>query len=482
MPRLQLKRFEDILQRMIDRVVARTTLSDLTDASAVKHVLAAVAREIDDAYFQMTRLTDLFSIDRAAGSDLDERAKDIQPGTLVRLGAQRATGTIVFSRAVASATTIVIPTGTIVRTAEGRSFETTAQAQITQTSPEIVSGHGVGRDSNLVSALAVDAGAASNVAPNTVIKFASKPIGVEEVTNVSSFVNGRDQESDDAFRDRLKQFVASLARCTVETLASVVLGVEDPTVGSNKIVIFSHVFEDQIDRGNVIVYVDDGAGTIATRTEVTAGAPEVVTLGLAGPPSDRAVGGEEYLRLNNWPVDTAQSLIVTSSAIGAGAGRGALIDGQDFYLNPADGRILFDPALVLGEEITASYTYFDGLIQEAQKVIDGDPTDRTNYPGYRAGGVLVRVLPPTVRQQNVSAVLRVLEGYDRAVAVTAAEAAVSTYINGLGISGDVVRHEIVEQIMGVDGVYDVLLTVPTENVTTLDSEIPRIISADINIS
>lgn len=478
MPKLQLRRFEEILQRMINRVVARTDLSDLTDSSAVKHVLAAVAREMDDTHFQITRLTDLFSIDRATGADLDERAADIQPAVVRRQGARRAVGTVVFSRAVAAATTVVIPTGTIVRTANGTSFRTTAQAQITVASPEVVSGHGVGRDSNLVSATAVEPGSIGNVAPNTIRKFASKPAGVDEVTNVTAFTTGRDQESDDEFRDRLKQFIASLSRSTVDSLESIVLGVEDPTPLSDKIVVFSHVFEDPIDRGNVIVYVDDGAGTASTTANVVG---ENVTFGLAGTPADTAIGGEEFLDLNNRPIDLSQVVTITSVSIGFGGGRGVLISGQDYFLNPASGRIFFDPPLVFGEKITASYTHFTGLIREVQKVIDGDPADRANYPGYRAGGVLVRVLPPVVRQLNVSAVLTVVEGFDRPTVIANAEAAVSRYINGLGISGDVIRNEIIEQIMGVAGVVDLTLTVPATNTAILDNEIPRIISGDINI-
>src|SRR3972149_4817122 len=101
------KTYEQVLQREIDRAVARSKLSDLTETSALKAVLSATAREIADAYFQMKNLVDLFSIDRAAGDDLDERAKDYNPAVISRNLATIASGNLVFGRAVAGP--IVVP-------------------------------------------------------------------------------------------------------------------------------------------------------------------------------------------------------------------------------------------------------------------------------------------------------------------------------------------------------------------------------------
>jgi len=45
MGQFQPKTYETILTRMINRVVARTNLTDINDGSSVKQVLAAAARE-----------------------------------------------------------------------------------------------------------------------------------------------------------------------------------------------------------------------------------------------------------------------------------------------------------------------------------------------------------------------------------------------------------------------------------------------------
>jgi uncharacterized phage protein gp47/JayE len=456
---------------MATRVIARTNLTDLIDSSAMKQILAAFAREIDDVYFQLTRLNDLYDLRRAAGDDLDARAKEIQPGTLRRLGALKAIGQIVFSRSSNTLTTITIPAGTVVKTADGVSFTTTEQTQITATSPQQIAGHGVGRDSSAVSATANTAGVAGNVGTGAVVAFSSKPPGITEVTNVTAFSQGREIETDDEFRARILDYVASLSRCTVEALEFLVLNVTDDVSG--KRVVFSHVFEDPIDRGNVIIYIDDGAGTAATFG--TAIVNEIV-LALA-------LGGEEFLFVDSKPIAMSQGFTLT---LKRGVTTYALISGTDYYVNPASG-LLFVPApglggIIAGDEIRASYTPFTGLIPVVQKVVDGDPADRLNFPGFRAAGVLVRVLAPQVVSFSITAVFTILDGFDHDTVVDAAETAVQDYVNNLGISGDVIRSELIERIMEVDGVYDVNLTAPAGNITILDDQIARIAIANINIS
>lgn len=549
MPALQLQRYESILARMIARVVARAGLTDLNDSSVVKHILAAAAREIDDANFQLTRLQDTFSIDRAKGQDLVERAKEIQPGTLTQLQAQKAIGYVVFSRGTNTGATITIPANTAVKTSGGQQFRTTQQGIITNTSAEQISGHGVGRDSTPVAAVAVLPGADGNVAINTVTSFVSRPVGVDSVTNVTSFTQGRDIEEDDAFVARIKEFVAGLSKSTADALRSATRGVTDASTG--RAVVFVHVYEDPVARGNVTLYIDDGAGTAATyiddapngtgdaitapvsntqtltdsaanfqpnfigRSITVAGATnpanngtfpitnvvgttqvlytnaagvveasfpgtwsisgEIATAGLLGPPANSAVGGEEFLTLDRVPVRLESGFTLTSSL------RGALVEGADYFLNPTSGLIYFTPALAATEVITAEYSYFTGLIAAVQKIVDGDPTDSINFPGVRAAGVMVRVLSPDIVQITVSAQLSLAQDADQATVFDDVESAITTYINGLGISGDVIRNEIIEKIMAVPGVTDVTLLTPAANLTILDSQLPRITAGDIDL-
>lgn len=468
MPVLQIKRQAQIQENIVNRVVGNSALSDLADSSGFKHLAVAFARELDAAYFQLSNLRRLFSIDSARGDDLDARARDIQPGRLRRSSNRRAVGTIVFSRRTNDLSTVIIPAGTVAITDTGIKVRTTQQTQITATTTAIVSS-GVGLDSGLVSAQAVEAGEAGNIASGSAVRLSARVAGVDSVTNPSAFTLGRDRETDQAFRTRLKSYVRSLARCTVEALEFAAVGLKSGTAE----VVFAHVFEDLVNRGDVTLYIDDGAGTAETTASATG---ENVTLGLAGPPADTAVGGEEFLRLDNWPVRETSPITISSST------RGTLTPGVDYALNPANGRLKFLTPLSAAEIISANYTYFTGLISEVQRVVDGDPNDRLNYPGFRAAGALVRVLSPGVVSQNVAATLTILEGFDQTTVRANVESAISSYINNLGISGDVVRAELIERIMATNGVYNVNLTQPTADQVILDDEIPRIDSSGITIS
>lgn len=468
MPAFTVKHYEQILQNMISIVVSRTDLSDLTDASVHKHILAATAREIDEAYYQMVRLQDIFSIDTARGDDLDARAAEIQPALITRRQATIATGNVVFSRSGTSGT-VNIPAGVVVKTADGIAFETTATAQILDTQT----------DSGNVPAIAQVAGVSGNVPASTILKFDSVPVGVETVDNPANFTGGEDRESDDDFRDRLKDFIASLPRCTSQALE---FGAEQVVLASGQRVKFAHAVEDLNNRGEVYLYIDDGTGTAETNTAVT---DELVTEGLGGaanvgppifPAGDTAIGGEERLYLNNVPVKDTQPFILVSTD------RGTLTDGVEYTYDPTSGLIVFNPALVADEGISVSYTHYTGLIQEVQKVIDGDENDRENYPGWRAAGVRVWVLTPAVLVQSVDANLTISEGFATSEVINDVEDAILDYINNLGISGDVVRARIIEIIMSVSGVYNVNLVAPAADVIILDDQLPRTTLGNLNIT
>jgi uncharacterized phage protein gp47/JayE len=457
-PRLQQKTKSEVQRDIINAVVARTSLSDVTDASALKHLISGVAISIADVYFQFTALADLFDFSRAAGADLDERAKEVFGATITRNGARRGVGVLQFSRSVASGAPISIPIGTTVRTAAGITVETIEAATIDAGQTNTASSA-----SGDPTARAVIPGADGNIAANTAKIFGSQPAGVDTVNNGTGFTAGRDQETDDEFRQRLLSVVAALPRSTVLSLEQATLGVTD----GQKVVQFARVFEDPNVPGTAELYIDDGAGTAKAVTVVAV--PEVVTTGLAGPPPNTAVGGEEFLYLDNKPIDETAAIVIEVNGV-------ALTRGTDYELNPASGLLYFSSPLLSGASVTATYTYYTGLVAVVQKIIDGDPDDRLNFAGYRAGGVLVRVLTPSTRSTDVTATLVLTQGTTRATATSAAITEVSNYINDLDIGADVIRNEIVERIMSVVGVIDVNLIIPacnTNRIAVADFEIAR---------
>lgn len=466
MPVFQTKRYEQILAQMVAKVVTRTKLSDISDSAMVKHVLAAAARQDDEQYYQMSLLLQLFSIDTATGDDLDERAKEIQPGTVSRNLAVKSSGNLVFSRTGITGT-VAIPSGTRCKTAGGLIFVTTAAGSITAGNT----------DSGLVPAIAEEPGADGNVATGTIVKFVSKPTGVDSVTNPSPFAYGADKESDDSFRNRLKDYISSLPRSTIQALESGVLGAQDPNTGAT--ILFSKAVEDSVNRGFVIVYVDDGTGS-AESTEAISN--EKVTEGLGGGGGDAAVGGEEVLYLDYGALKDTIPPVVTSSSRGVLTGGYEYATGYDFWINPATGQINFAPALSNGEEIDADYTRYTGLLALAQKIIDGDANDRATYPGIRAAGVLVQAKTPQVLVQNINVAVTISEGYDNNEVKTEVKEVIKEYVNALGISGDVLVATLYRRIMGVAGVYNCVVNAPATDVILLDDQMARTTDPNIVVS
>ncbi len=474
MGQFSIRTFEEILERAINRVVARTSLTDINDGSSLKQLLAAWAREADELYFQAANLLDLFDIYKAVGNDLDERAKEFNPNLIGRDPARRATGAVVFGRA-GIVGTVTIPIGTQVQVPPDGAqpaiiFETTVDGQI-------LAGFSA---SAPVDVTALSAGTSGNADSGTITGFTSKPSGVDTVTNPSALTNGRDLESDDAFRTRLVAQIKGLARSHVFGIQTAALSAEDPASG--KRVVFAQVVEDFVSLGNVVVYIDDGGGTAKSTLAVVGGSI------LAA-----ATGGERILQLPNYPIDESAPFAVRRTAGTGGSPSGepvGLLPSWAYTLNPASGQInllqaAFPNGLIAGapgDSIAGDWTYYTGLVAKCQKIIDGDPADRANYPGYRAAGVLIKVQTPAIDQQVIRVNITVQAGFDQETAADAVVIALSAYVNGLGIGEDVILNEMRERTMGIAGVYDCEFLTPTENVAVVDGHMARVQAANITVS
>ncbi len=365
---------------------------------------------------------------------------------------------------------VVIAAGTVVtQETSGQTYETSASATIAAGATT----------SDSVAIVAVEAGTGGNTDAESVTGF--EPItGVEAFLNTAACSGGQDEETDSQFRDRIKAYLRSLPRGTADALKYAVLGVAVDGLGS---IVAAEVVEGQAsERGQVWVYVDDGNGTIES-TDNNEGDPETVIT---------ATGGELRIFTTNKPHVEAPSFpaVYQWTPIATGVPV-TLVEEDDFFLNVATGQLTLIPGgsagiptdgLDPGDIVTGEYEWYTGLIAEAQKVIDGDPADRANYPGYRAAGVQVFVIAPTVYQQVIVASITFEEGYDPTTVLAKCSAAINRYINGLGINGDVVYSELVHVVQAVAGVYDVVFTSPTANTVIGEGELARVKPSNILLS
>lgn len=471
MPVFQPRNRVQILREMIARLVARSKLSGLSRNSVFFHVLAAAANEDAEQYVQLARLRNLFSVDRARGSDLDERAAEIVPGVIQRRTALFASTPVVFSRPGTTGT-ISIPAGTQVGA-------TDEQGQVrfrTTTAGSIAAGN---TTSGNIPVVCTIAGVRGNVTAGNINQLVTRIPGVTGVTNPSDIANGRDRESDDRFRARIKAFVQAISRGTPTALEGFAKQV---TLADGRRVLFAKVVEPIVPNGVVDLYIDDGTGSVLEVNSDFLGSPDLFV--------SSAAGGEDTAFTTEKPIRDDGSFVLEADT---GGGFFTLVRGTDYELNSALGQVeLLStgalPTLSAGDALRASYRYYIGLIGETQRVIDGDPDNPIQRPGVRAAGALVLVKPPTTVNQSLTASISVEDDFDPDEVAIDVQSAIQGYINSLDIGENVIVAEIIEQAMRVDGMLNFRITDLTgsgaggADQVILSNQVARITSGAITLT
>lgn len=149
-----------------------------------------------------------------------------------------------------------------------------------------------------------------------------------------------------------------------------------------------------------------------------------------------------------------------------------LTNGDVFILNPENG-------LPAGSALVATYSYYSGLLAYVQKVVNGDPDNTTEFPGLAAVGPRIAVRAPS--RKNLSFVLSIVAERNATEEnlYDPASDAVYNYINSLGVGEDVILAEIIQRVKavaanGVEPIRDVKIISPTENITVLENQLPRV--------
>lgn len=591
--------YEQILIDMIAHVRANTTLTDFTIGSVVRSILEAAALEDDEQYYQMVQLLDSYRIASATGSELDDRAADLN---LSRLEAKEAFGKVVFRDGTiarselsynyaSGVVTIVVDDSNdfattypyTVRIGEGTSSIedvvvsnnnvitgtlTVAATSNSHIASEIVStvsgsdktiaagttiqvpakGNSLAQlyqsvevgvivagnyESSLVDIVALETGSSSNVSASQINQFLSSPpaVGVG-VNNPVSTTGGREEETDDAFRERLLSRYDLLSRGTKFAVEQGVIGTTDTVTGQQ--ILTAKLVEDFITDDHRL-YIDDGTGlvpdnvimastlingnqglgttvflvadvstfpssgwiligandpTVAELKEYTSknDAANSLILPVATVNNqvdlkevllvdvlDLSETGQNYFQLGNFPVrendfevyDNETGQFVLKSPI------------TDYFLNRSNGEIQYAGAgLSSGTQVLGHYTYATGIVQIAQKVVTGDPNNPTNYPGLVAGGIIINIDTPTLRQITVIISISVENGFSESDVSTEVNRVLTNYIDSLNINDNVIVAEIVERAMGVEGVINCSVTTPSADIIVLEDELP--VSYDSN--
>jgi hypothetical protein len=126
------------------------------------------------------------------------------------------------------------------------------------------------------------------------------------------------------------------------------------------------------------------------------------------------------------------------------------------------------------------YTYYTGLLQKVQWIVDGYEPDITDYPGQRALGSSIETLPPLPYNVNLSLSIVTNVGVNLGDVSNNVKSVIINYVEGLGVGDSIVLSQIIADVQAVTGVASVVFTNPAPSTPsiTLSSNEKAIISAN----
>ena len=140
-----------------------------------------------------------------------------------------------------------------------------------------------------VAVSASSAGAEANVPIGAIRSFDSKPFPTANVKNIYKITNGTNEETDQEYRDRIKDHIQSLSKGNRK---SIITGINNlVSTSDNKRVVSSSMVEPTIPADVVKIYIDDGAGSVFSYKHI--GVETIVSL---------ATGGEKFVNIVNVPM------------------------------------------------------------------------------------------------------------------------------------------------------------------------------------
>nr|WP_238362809.1 baseplate J/gp47 family protein [Actinopolymorpha pittospori] len=170
---------------------------------------------------------------------------------IVRNPAQKATGTVLFTRKPGPR--VIVPVGTAVEDPAGRRFLTTTAALLDE-----------GATEGEAAVEAVEPGVAGNVGANAVTVMPTPPGGVDSVTNPAPIIGGQEPEPDDALRERARN---ALERAGNATMGAMEFAVRDVD-GVEDVAVIDHSVDLDVPLGQVRVRYSVAAGSEERQAEI----------------------------------------------------------------------------------------------------------------------------------------------------------------------------------------------------------------------
>jgi hypothetical protein len=264
MPTLPTQSFSTIVQNTASGIQGRAgRLLNFSIGSVFRAIAEGFAGIF--LWFQALALQLLTAIrlNTSTGIDVDTFTADFMPlvsgTTSPRLGAQAASGQVVFARLSAGPSQVAIAVGATVQTTDHSQSYTVVGDPTYPTYNSFFQGYYLQPNisSIVVPVQAVVPGALGNVGAGTITLITSTITGIDTVNNPAALTNGADQESDAALKLRFAAYILGLSRGDL-------YGVQSAILGTGVTVQYDVVEDYNLDgswhSGYFYVICDDGSG------------------------------------------------------------------------------------------------------------------------------------------------------------------------------------------------------------------------------
>jgi uncharacterized phage protein gp47/JayE len=232
------KSYREIFEAMRNHIIAhQTQVTDFNEGSVVLSVVEAPAREIATLYNKTISNIQLYAKDMAF-AQFDFEKKD----------GLAASGSVIFSRKTVSSMEARIPQGSLISTADGLQFETTAEGVIL--TGTINSGN--------VPVSCMKVGQTGNVNPQKVNTIVNVIYGVDSVINNAAMSGGVDIETDEEYSTRFTEFIIGLGKSSVSGVRATALSIN----GVRSVSVVEHFPAES--GYNFTLYAENGSGALPT--------------------------------------------------------------------------------------------------------------------------------------------------------------------------------------------------------------------------
>lgn len=238
---------ESILDKMTawSRAVS-PKLTDFRRGSVIRTIYEAVALVIEGGYNKFyTALKSIIETNIYSVIGFDKKQ------------AVPSSGNVTFGRALATSSSVYIPRGTSV-VAKSNSFRPPITFRTTQDA--YIQANYTTVD---VPVVCTEAGEITNISASDISDFASKPTGVDTVTNTLAYNNGADEESSEDQKTRFGFFMQANTRGTLQAIeyGAMQANVTDTNGNITEQVLQAVATEDTVNnKGIVSLYVWNGVG------------------------------------------------------------------------------------------------------------------------------------------------------------------------------------------------------------------------------